>query len=48
MPYTKINFTETIPASKNNLDHVETQYDKAIADVGGNTVFCPYREIGEI
>lgn len=36
MPYTKINFTETIPASKNNLDHVETQYDKAIADVGGN------------
>ena len=36
MSYNKIDFTETIPASKNNLDHVETQYDKAIADVGNN------------
>ena len=36
MAYTKLNFDETIPASKDNLDHVETQYDEAIADVGGN------------
>lgn len=36
MPYTKINFSETIPANAANLNHVETQYDEAIADVGGN------------
>ena len=36
MAYTKLNFDETIPVSKDNLDHVETQYDEAIADVGGN------------
>ena len=36
MAYTKINFDETTPVSKNNLDHVETQYEEAIADVGNN------------
>ena len=36
MPYTKIDFTETTPMNTANLDHVETQYDEALADVGDN------------
>ena len=36
MPYTKINFDESTPINAANLNHVETQYEKAIADVGGN------------
>ena len=36
MPYTKIDFTETTPMNTANLDHVETQYDEAMADVGDN------------
>ena len=36
MAYSKINFDEQTPVSKDNLDHVETQYDEAIADVGDN------------
>ena len=36
MPYTKVDFTETIPMNTANLDQVETQYDEVLSDVGAN------------